>query len=213
MTMEPSTPGPSRQRSNQGEPTVSTYGKARPWRARCSFARILLPASMLALLAACSGGGGGYGGDDGGGNGGAAAKVAEGQFVDESIEGLGFSAADGVEGKTDASGKFKFAVGQPVQFFVGSGVNRVVIGTGTPAATKGAGAFSLQDLNEVQNDNDQYLGNLVNFLIALDEDNDISNGIRISAATESTVKHALAGGKRINFNQTAAAFAADQIGV
>jgi YVTN family beta-propeller protein len=166
---------------------------------------------MLTLLGACGGGGGGYGGDNGGSNGGAAAKVAEGQFVDESIEGLRFQAAGGVEGTTDASGKFRFAVGQPVQFFVGSGADRLVIGTGTPDATNGVAAFSLQDLNEVQNDNDQYLGNLVNLLIALDEDNDISNGVRISAAAQSAVKHALAGGKRINFNQTAAAFAADPI--
>jgi DNA-binding beta-propeller fold protein YncE len=189
---------------------VSTFGNVRPARTRRSVARISLQASLLSLIAAC-GGGGGYGGADDNQGGGQAAQIIEAQFADTAIEGLGFRVAGVVEGTTDAAGKFRFAAGQQVQFFIGSGVNRLVIGTATPAAASGVVAFSLHDLAEAQNDADQYLGNLVNLLGALDADSDVSNGIRIDAATQAAVAQAVAGGKSINFNQAAASFAADPV--
>ena len=86
-------------------------------------------------------------------------QIAEAQFTDDTVEGLGFRVADVVEGQTDGAGKFRFAVGRPVEFFIGNGSNRLVIGSATLAATAAnAVPFSLQDLAEVQNDGDQYLG-------------------------------------------------------
>ncbi len=139
-------------------------------------------------------------------------QIAEAQFTDDTVEGLGFRVADVVEGQTDGTGKFRFAVGRPVQFFIGSGSNRLVIGSATPSATAtGAVPFSLQDLAEVQNDGDQYLGNLVNLLAALDADSDLSDGITIDSAAQAAVAAAVAGGKTVNFGQAADAFAQDPV--
>ena len=132
--------------------------------------------------------------------------------MDDAVEGLGFRVADVVEGQTDGAGKFRFAVGRPVEFFIGNGSNRLVIGSATLAATAAnAVPFSLQDLAEVQNDGDQYLGNLVNLLAALDADSDLSDGITIDAAAQGAVAAAVAGGKTVNFAQAAGAFAQDPV--
>ena len=88
---------------------------------------------QIAILTMTACGGGGYGGNNTPPRT-PAPTIAEAQFVDETVEGLGFRVADVVEGKTDAAGKFRFAVGRPVQFFIGSGADRLVIGTATPAA-------------------------------------------------------------------------------
>jgi YVTN family beta-propeller protein len=175
--------------------------------------------AAIVTLAAC-GGGGGYGGGEGGGAytpppapaPAPAPQIADAQFTETTIEGLGFRAAAGTEGVTDAAGKFKFAVGAPVQFFVGAGANRLVIGNATlTAASASTTAFSLQDLTEVQNDADQYLGNLFNLLAALDANSDPTDGIVLDAATQTAVATAVTGGKTINFGQSAATFAQDPV--
>ena len=91
--------------------------------------RSLLPAVVAATLAAC-GGGGGYGGDN---NPPPAppVTVADAQFVVEKIDGLGFRGNGVTEGRTDATGKLQFGVGQTVEFFLGEGANRLGIGTAT----------------------------------------------------------------------------------
>src|SRR5262245_49646255 len=84
--------------------------------------KVLLPmVATTALVAACGGGGG-----DGGGGGynpapspAPAAVIRNAQFVDDTIEGLGFSVTDVGSGKTDAAGKFQFAEGKKIDFFVG----------------------------------------------------------------------------------------------
>src|ERR1044071_7924984 len=96
---------------------------------------LLLQVATTALVAAC--GGGGYGGGDGGSSGPApapppAAVIRDAQFVDDTIDGLGFSVAIVGEGRTDATGKFQFAEGRKIDFFVG-GTNRINIGSATPA--------------------------------------------------------------------------------
>ena len=101
---------------------------------------LLLQAATTALVAAC--GGGGYGGGDG-----ArlhrrprppapAAVIRDAQFVDDTIEGLGFSVANVGEGRTDAAGKFQFAEGRKIDFFVGGATNRIAIGSATPDYTQ-----------------------------------------------------------------------------
>ncbi|HKS57414.1 MAG TPA: hypothetical protein VJS12_19110 [Steroidobacteraceae bacterium] len=173
--------------------------------------RSLLPVAVAATLAAC-GGGGGYGG--GGNNPPPPPPVtlADGQFVLERIEGLGIRATGTADSATDADGKFKFVVGQDAQLFVGDATNRLVVGTVTPAEVpNGVAVLGLQDLKEVQNDKDQVLGNLLVLLRALDADGDPTNGVKIDAAANTAIAAAVAGGKTVNFDQAAAAFAADPV--
>jgi YVTN family beta-propeller protein len=174
---------------------------------------VLLLNVVVASISAC--GGGGYGGDDQPSTAGPqpeAVQIAEAQFSDDPIEGLGFRVADVGEGRTDATGKFRFVVGRPVQFFIGDGANRLVVGTATPAAVSGGAApFSLHDFAEAQNDADQYVGNLVNLLAALDANGDIGDGVVIDAAAHAAVAAAVAGGKTVNFGQASAAFANDPV--
>jgi DNA-binding beta-propeller fold protein YncE len=169
----------------------------------------LLPVAVAATLAACGGGGGG-----GGNNPPPPPPVtlADGQFVLERIEGLGIRANGTADSATDANGKFKFVVGQDAQLFVGDATNSLVVGSVTPTAVPNAVAsIGLQDLKEVQNDKDQVLGNLLVLLRALDADGDPTNGVKIDAAANTAVATAVAGGKTVNFDQAAAAFAADPV--
>ena len=63
----------------------------------------------------------------------------------------------------------------------------------------------------MQNDNDQVLGNILVLLRALDADGDPTNGVKIDAAANAAIANAVTGGKTVNFNQAAAAFAADPV--
>ena len=63
----------------------------------------------------------------------------------------------------------------------------------------------------MQNDNDQVLGNILVLLRALDADGDPTNGMKIDAAANTAIAKAVTGGKTVNFNQAAAAFAADPV--
>jgi DNA-binding beta-propeller fold protein YncE len=185
-------------------------------RRRSRLENFLLPmalaSAMASILAACGGGGGGYGGGNNNPPPPPPVTLADGQFSLERIDGLGVRSTGATDGKTDATGKFKFAVGQNVEFFLGDGTNRLVVGTVTPAAVAGGvAALGLQDFKEVQNDQDQVLGNILVLLAALDEDADPTNGVRINAAANAAVVKAVTGGKSVNFNQAAAAFKADPV--
>ena len=142
---------------------------------------LLIQASITAMVAAC--GGGGYGG--GGGNDPPvtppAAVVRDGQFVDDTVEGLGFSVANVGEGRTNAAGRFQFAEGRKIDFFVGGATNRLLIGSATPEfPAAGIATFSLNDLTEVKAANgDVYLGNLLRFLTLLDANADSSDGYQL----------------------------------
>ncbi len=171
---------------------------------------LLLQAATSALVAAC--GGGGYGGDN---NSpppapAPAAVIRDAQFVDDTIEGLGFAVADVGSGKTDASGKFQFAEGRKIDFFVGGNTNRITIGSATPAYTSGVVSFSLQDLSEVQAANgDAYLSNLLRLLTLLDGNDDVSDGFQIDAAANTAIDAAVAGVKVLDFAANAANFEND----
>ncbi len=173
--------------------------------------KTLLSVAVAATLAAC--GGGGYGG--GGGNNPPPpppVTLADGQFVLERFDGLGVSSTGANDATTDAAGKFKFVVGQDVRLFVGTGANKLTIGTITPTAVNGGvAAVGVQDLKEVANDNDQALGNILVFLRALDADGDPTNGVKIDAAANTAVAAAVTGGRTVNFNVTAAAFKQDPV--
>jgi YVTN family beta-propeller protein len=172
---------------------------------------LLLQVAILTLTTAC--GGGGYGDDDPPATPPPAPQVVEGRFVEDTISGLGFTVANVVEGKTDDAGTFKFAQGRRVDFFVGEGANRVVVGSATPTpAANGALTFALNDLSEVQAANgDEYLANLVGFLTALDANSDITDGVQIDATANTAVAQAVTGGKTLNFSQGANNFIADPV--
>src|SRR6478752_5828145 len=93
---------------------------------------LLLQVATTALVAAC--GGGGYGGGGGGSPTPSpspapapAPVIRDAQFVDDTVDGLGFSVADVGEGRTDTAGKFQFAEGRKIDFFVGGAANRITI--------------------------------------------------------------------------------------
>ena len=177
---------------------MTDSGSAHPLRKVISMKRWLVPIAVGAAVAGCGGGGGG-------GDGASqqpppvvinppSVTLAQAQFVDEKFEGVGVRAAGAADSVVDASGKFNFVVGQPVQFFVGTGANRAVVGnaTLTPVAN-GVAPISLHDLNETKNDGDQYLGNLLAWVAAIDDNGDLSDGVRIEAAAREAVA---AGGRR-----------------
>jgi len=176
---------------------------------------VLLQVATTALVAAC-GGGGGYGGDDGGNPAppppapAAAAVIRDAQFVDDTIEGLGFTVADVGDGRTDATGKFQFAEGRAIEFFVGSPANRITVGKATPAYSSGAVAFSLHDLTEVQAANGEaYLSNLLRILALLDANDDVSDGFQIDAAANTAIGTAVTGIKALDFTVADDVFAND----
>ena len=116
------------------------------------------------------------------------------------MEGLGFRSGT-IEGKTDANGILTFTVGQRVEFFVGEGANRLVLGHATLSASAAAPAsISFHDFAEAQGDNDEYLGNLMALLSALDDDADVSDGIRIDAAAHAKAAAAVNGGRTVNLS-------------
>jgi DNA-binding beta-propeller fold protein YncE/cytochrome c553 len=173
---------------------------------------LLLQAAITALVAAC---GGGYGG---GGSGTGYTPpppppppvVHDAQFTDDTIEGLGFSVANVGDGHTDAAGKFQFAEGRKIDFFVGGDTNRISIGSATPTFTSGVVSFSLHDLTEVQAANgDVYLSNLLRVLALLDANDDASDGFQIDAAANTAIGTAVTGTKTLDFTANAAAFAND----
>ena len=108
-----------------------------------------LQVAVALLVAAC--GGGGYGGGNDPPNDPPAAVIRDAQFVDDTVEGLGFSVANVGEGRTTSTGRFQFAEGRKVDFFLGGNTNRLVIGSATPDfAATGLITFSLNDFTEVK---------------------------------------------------------------
>ena len=178
--------------------------------ARSPLTRFVLPLAIVATLAAC-GGGGGYGGDDNNPPPPPVITVADAQFAVEKIDGLGFRGNGITEGRTDATGKLKFGVGQTVEFFLGEGANKLVLGSATvaAAANNGVANIGLKDLREVATA-PTFLDNVISLLVSLDANSDVSDGITIDAATNTAVANAIAG-KTLNFTQASDAFKADPV--
>ena len=64
----------------------------------------------------------------------------------------------------------------------------------------------------MQNDGDQYLGNLFNLLAALDANSDLSDGIVIDAAAQArSGRRRPPAARRVNFSQAPASFAKDPV--
>ncbi len=168
---------------------------------------LLLQVATSALVAAC--GGGGYGGGGGGGSPAPspapAATIRDAQFVDDTVEGLGFSVDTVGSGRTDAVGKFQFAEGKKVNFFLGSNANHINIGSATPPSYTGSVlSFSLQDLTEAQAANgDAYLSGVLRLLSLLDANDDPTDGYQVDAATITAIDAAVAGAKTLDFANAA----------
>lgn len=164
-----------------------------------------LQVAIAVLVAAC---GGGYGGDGDSPNYPPAAVIRDAQFVDDTIEGLGFSVANVGDGRTNAAGRFQFAEGRKIVFFLGGNTNRLVIGSAKPDfAAAGLISFSLNDLTELRTeDGDVYLGNLLRLLVLLDANNDTTDGFQIDAAANAAIDNAVVGTRTLDFFASAADF-------
>jgi hypothetical protein len=155
---------------------------------KLDFRKIILVASSLSaalVLGACGGGGGGDGNQGGG----------SGKFIDSAVEGLTYL-SNGTSAKTDAAGTFNYGDAKEVTFKVGD----VVLGKLSPK-----GIVTPVDLvSGATDENNDTVANIAKFLQSVDDDNNPSNGIKISAAVDAAAK-----GKTLNFAQTTAAFDAD----
>jgi YVTN family beta-propeller protein len=175
---------------------------------------ILSLAASATLMAACGGGGyGGDGDDDPPPNNPPAAVIRDAQFVDDTVEGLVFSVANVGEGRTGTTGKFQFAEGRKIDFFVGGTANRIAIGSAIPdAAGAGTITFSLNDLTEAKAANgDIYLGNLLRLLVLLDANGDSTDGFQIDAAANTAIGNAVTGTRTLDFAANAANFGNDAV--
>jgi DNA-binding beta-propeller fold protein YncE len=173
---------------------------------------LCLQALTVTLVVGC--GGGGYGDDDDNPpNNPPAAVVRDAQFVDDTVDGMGFSVANVGEGRTGATGKFQFAEGRRIDFFLGGNANRLVLGSATPDhAATGTITFSLNDLTEVTAANgDVYLGNLLRLLVLLDANDDSTDGFQIDTAANNAISNAVTGTRTLDFAANAATFGNDAV--
>ena len=99
-----------------------------------------------------------------------ALEIATGQFKDSNVEGLSYVSGS-QRGITDALGTFSYEVGNTVTFSIGN----VILGT-----AEGGSIVTPLDLVPEGTFLDQRVLNIVSFLLALDEDRNGDNGIRIS---------------------------------
>ncbi len=118
------------------------------------------------IFAGCGGGGGD---SNGGGNGGGP-TIGTGKFLDSAVQGLSYVSGN-QSGLTDANGTFTYEIGQPVTFSIGG----VTIGQAT-------GQEIVTPVNLVSGGNatNTTVQNITRFLMMLDSDDDLTNGITIS---------------------------------
>jgi len=129
------------------------------------------------VLAGCGGGGGGGG-----------TTTSEGQFIDAAVEAIGYTSG-GQTGFTDANGKFTYENGQSVTFSIGD----IVIGS-----ANGKAIVTPVDLvNGAVDETNAVVTNIVQFLLTIDDDNNLSNGIQVTQAIRDA-----AAGKSIDFTIT-----------
>ena len=138
-------------------------------RARASVLAIVVASATAVGLAACGGGGGGD------------ASSSTAYFHGAArVEGLQYKYEDGGSGKTDARGRFAIEQGKTVVFSVGEETP-----LGTVEFLSDAGRDFVTPSRIVSNDETQAL-RVERLLIALDDDNNDDNGIKIPAAALTT---------------------------
>ncbi|MBC3877999.1 esterase-like activity of phytase family protein [Undibacterium sp. FT79W] len=145
---------------------------------------LLAALTASALVAAC-------GGSDTTSTATPAPVAQSGVFLDAAVEGLDYTSGT-AKGTTQVDGGFSCNSGDSMSFSVGG----ISLGSAPCAAV-----ITPLSLANLSNSNDDKVVNRLMALQLLDEDNDPSNGIRLS----STVKTALAG-QALDFNANAATF-------
>jgi hypothetical protein len=143
--------------------------------------KIIVAAVATAFgLAGCSGG---------------SSSPSTGVLLDSAIEGVSYTASpSGKSGNTDAKGQFDCYPGDTVAFKIGG----IALGTATCAAV--VTPLNLAGLSTYASNNEQ-LGNLLLFVQSLDEDDDPTNGIKISTDTANALA-----GKTLDFKLAKASF-------
>jgi DNA-binding beta-propeller fold protein YncE len=131
-------------------------------------------------------------------------------FVDR-IAGLGI-VSDSMVSFTDANGKFEYAVGKAITFFLGSTDRRLALGEATLPANFAADALVTPRNFQGAQENATY--NILSLLQSLDKDSNFRNGIELDAATRTAFVGAFASGATLNVNLPRAEFAAQlQVGL
>ncbi|QDL53165.1 cyanophycinase [Rhodoferax aquaticus] len=134
--------------------------------------KTFLFAAVALAVTACGGGGGGNTTTT-------STSALTGQFIDAAVGNVDYETSSGLRGTTDANGNFRYNPGDTVTFRIGG----LTLGSGPASGTVTpldmvAGATSVNDPEVIK---------LLQVLQTLDDDNDPSNGITISAAVRTAI--------------------------
>lgn len=144
-----------------------------------------IAAASVILISACGGGGGGS----------SASTTKIGVFSDSPVEGLTYVIGSRTA-QTNASGQFSYEEGQTVTFKVGD----IVLGS----ATASAFVSPVSLVSGATDETHPTVANLAKFLQTIDDDNNPSNGIKLTSAI-----HNAALGRTIDFTLSDAAYDAN----
>jgi len=115
-----------------------------------------------------------FGCSSGGGDGGSPnPQTLTGRFIDSAVSGITYVTSGGTQGVTGSNGEFTYKSGETVQFYIGG----ILLGDV-------AGASLVTPVSMVSGATDETnptVSNIARFLQSLDDDQDPSNGISISA--------------------------------
>lgn len=130
----------------------------------------IYPALLILAFAvsSCGGGGGGSAATTD-----TTATTSKGKFVDAAVEGITYTSGS-ITGVTTADGSFSYETGQTVTFSIG-GITLGTIGGSAIITPVQLIAGAVNQLNP-------FVTNIVQFLISIDDDNDVTNGIKITPA-------------------------------
>lgn len=129
-----------------------------------------------------------------------------GVFGESPVEGLGWVSdgwaadaleEDALEGVTDVEGKFRYRVGDTIEFSVGD----IVLGQAEAKSV----LTPIDLVTDAETFHDPAVINIYRFLLTLDNDADSSNGIQINPETSNAAL-----GASVDFNQTTTAFGEDE---
>ncbi len=145
---------------------------------------------MMSVLVGCGGGGGGSEEEPG-----TTPNVIQGNMDVSLVEGLSYESG-GESGVTDENGQYSYEEGETIIFRIGD----IVIGT-----VSGRSRISIVNfVAGATDETNEAVINIMRFLVTIDDDNDLSNGIQIT-----TVISNQAIGATVNFAQTVSEFGAD----
>lgn len=126
--------------------------------------------------------------------------VATGYFIDSAVQGLTYISGS-QSGITGADGSFKYDIGKPITFSIGG----LTLGT-VPIAS---GYITPIDLVSNGSITDQQVINITSFLMSLDSNQAVSDGIQLSSSTLRAAATWLP--SQLNFNQPYSTFAAQAL--